>query len=134
MKNKLYIALALLAAFIVTKYSSGRIFLADTPRLNPNYVTNLKTQATELAAALSPANLWKKSNLASFFPTGNGSGGVVPTLVPDYFYKAISKGVAAYEKDSGTTYLKVDKGTQYKIRQIKLKDGTVLNAVDLTGN
>lgn len=53
--------------------------------------------------------------------------------IPVNLLKPVTSGVSAYEGGDGQSYLKIDKGTTYKIRQIQLGDGTVVNAIDFTG-
>lgn len=121
MKTRILIALSFLTAFLVTGYAAKNIFLAGTPKVNPFYLSNLKDNMviTRDRIALALANPFKRSssNTAS---------------IPEEFFKSVSTGVSAYEKSKDEVYLKIDKGTNYKIKQIKLKNGTVLNAIDLT--
>lgn len=121
MKTRILIALSFLTAFFVTGYAAKNIFLAGTPKVNPFYLSNLKDNMviTRDRIALALANPFKRSssNTAS---------------IPEEFFKSVSTGVSAYEKSKDEVYLKIDKGTNYKIKQIKLKNGTVLNAIDLT--
>lgn len=119
MKKYLIIFFSFLAAFIISQFSIDNLFLAKSPHLNPFFLSNLKNNLDST-----------KNRIASLFQFGIFNTASVPANM----FKPITKGVSAYEKSSDERYFKVDKGTKYKIRQIKLKDGTVLNAIDFTGN
>lgn len=122
MKTKILIALSFIVAFLVTAYAAKNVFLAGTPKVNPFYLSNLKDNMviTRDRIALALTNPFKRSSSSN------------TASIPDEFFKSVSKGVSAYEKSQDEIYLKIDKGTNYKIKQIKLKNGTVLNAIDLT--
>ena len=118
MKKYIIIFFSFLAAFVISQLSINNLFLAKSPHLNPSFLSNMKNNLNST-----------KSKIASLFQSRISNTASVQVDM----FKPITKGVSAYEKGNGDQYLKINKGTKYKIKQITLKDGTVLNAIDFTG-
>ena len=56
-----------------------------------------------------------------------------PATIPANLFKSISKGVSAYEGEGDNTIIKINKGTTYKVRKMKLSNGKIVQIIDLTG-
>lgn len=123
-KNISIIIFSLLISFIVTDYFSNNVFIAKSPIINPYYFVNLKNDF------IRSKNIF----LSLFRNPFSSSDFNNMEEVPVEMFKPLTTGVSAYESDEGQTYLKIKKGTQYKIKQIQLSDGTVINAIDFTNH
>ena len=136
MKKYLLIVFAFFLSFVITKYSIDNVFLSQSPRINPFYLVNLKSQVKQIAQSMTLpvknlANLFKinpasTNTVANNNSNNNGS-------VPEMIFKNISKGVSAYDKGDGTMVIKIEKGINYKESTIKLPDGNVITVRDFTG-
>jgi hypothetical protein len=119
MKTKIFIVLSFLAAFAVSQLTVDHVFLAGTPKVNPFFLTNIKTDLKstrdQIMVALSSPFKRLNQNTAS---------------IPETLFQPVSKGVSAYETED-ERYIKIDKGTEYSVRQIKLPDGRVMKVIDL---
>lgn len=142
MKKYLFILLSLLSAFVVVQYSNNNIFISGTPKINPFYLTKLENQfkkgINSVYLAFSVFNIGKNktdNNLANINSRDSSKNNTKLELssIPDILFKPLSKGVSAYEKEDKSVILRIDKGTNYKVSQITLPDGRVINIIDLTG-
>ncbi len=124
MRRYFLIIISLFISFVLTNYFNNNLFLADSPKVNPFYLSNLRRDVINTRSKV----------IAFFVNPFKGSDSVVNTAeIPAILFQPVTKGVSAYEVSEGQSYLKVEKGTQYKIRQIQLSDGTIVNAIDFTG-
>lgn len=124
MKKYLIIFAVFIISFLISNYSIKNVFLGNSPKVNPYYLTNLKYDLNTTT-----------SNIARIFtPNKTRVNSSETASIPAELFKPLIKGVSAYERNDDEVILDVKSGTKYKIRQIKLSDGTVLNAIDLTGN
>jgi len=116
------------ASFLVSHYAANNIFLAKTPRLNPNYLTNLKADLVErkdkIMLALSSIKIGGTKNTVAQNEIKN---------IPESFFKPVSKGVSAYEKGNGEVVLKIDNRlVNVEPRKIEI-NGKTVEVLDLTG-
>ncbi|MEK7633857.1 MAG: hypothetical protein AAB437_03370 [Patescibacteria group bacterium] len=128
MKKLIVIIIVLVVSFLLSFYAINNIFLAKTPKVNPYYFENLSRQIN--LSIINIAQLFKTKNMRINTVVNYDN----PAEIPDNFFKIVSKGVSAYEKSPNEVYLRIDKGTRYKIKEIKLNNGKVFKAIDLTGN
>ncbi len=141
---------------VISIYAGNNIFLANSPNLNPNYLADLKTKFNKnlnsIYLALNswqnhgfdqkntkqkitptpPSYLGNNMNFTKITPT-SGQNRFDPASIPANLFKPLAKGVYAYDSGNGNNILKIDNGTAYKVKQLKLSDGTVVNIIDLSG-
>lgn len=143
-------------AFAFSSYAGNNIFMANTPQVNPNYLANLQSQFKKnvnnvYLAFSSLKKIGNKKDIASVNQNTNGNVSFVtgipdvtkpvqkpiiakiePTSIPSNLFKSISKGVSAYEGGDGTVFIKVEKGTSYVKKTIKLPNGKIIVIKDYT--
>ena len=108
--------------------------------------TNIKKDIAVVYPTVAPringkVNLVKK-DIAVVYPTLvprinsiNSKAKIVainPTTIPANLFKAISKGVSAYEGEGGNVVIKTEKGTPYIKKTIKLSNGKTIVIKDYT--
>lgn len=105
-KTRIKILLIVLVSFLVVKTGTSQLFIADSPRINPEFIARLKNAPQELAANLNPFK--KKDDMFA---------DVKSVTPPDnVIFKSISKGVSAAEDPkTGKSYIRVEAGTKYRI-------------------
>ncbi len=124
MKKYLIIALSFIIAYLISQYSVNNVFIPQSPRISPFYLANIQNDLNStksiIISLLNPFNKMKSSNsdIAS---------------IPVKMFIPLTKGVSAYHKSDKEVILDFKRGTPYKIKPIKLKDGTYLNVVDFRG-
>ena len=134
-------------AFAFSSYAGKNIFMAYSPRINPNYLANLQSQfkksANSVYLAFSSfkttgskkdvASVDKKTNSEVVFVTGVPEVNVAkiePTTIPSNLFKSISKGVSAYEGGDKKVF-RFDEGAEVKIGTIEV-NGKKFQVIDLT--
>lgn len=98
--QKLKIIIVLLLALLLTNTLSKTVFLANTPRIDKAFFTNLKTLPNNFIASLSrkPANTIKKFE-----------------SLPITALKPMTEGVYAAEDETGKiVYIRVTKDVEYE--------------------
>ena len=147
-------------AFVFSSYAGSNIFIANTPQVNPNYLANLQNKFKKninniYLAFSSLKKIGLKKDIAVVYPTviprkntfinptiipnvtGTtkipGFAQIDPATIPANLFKSISKGVSAYEGGGGNVVIKIEKGTTYKVRKLKLSNGKTIEIIDLTG-
>ncbi|MEK7597327.1 MAG: hypothetical protein AAB441_01635 [Patescibacteria group bacterium] len=160
MKKYLLLLASLFTAFVFAGYAGNNIFMANTPQVNPNYLANLQSQFKKNVnnVYLAFSSLKKfgiKKDIAVVYPTmiPRKNTFTNPTIVPNVtktpekpkfaqidpatipanLFKYVSKGVSAYEGEGDNIVIKIDKGTTYKVRKLKLSNGKIIEIIDLTG-
>jgi len=138
----------ILIAFFISTFLIKNLFLANTPKINTAFIAKLK-QTPSLIASLpsklldsltkNPSTNKVASNVREQVVKKEEASKVISSLhpitpPPNAIFKAVSKGVSAAEQDNGQVILKIEKGTQYKVRRFTLSDGRTIDIVDLTGN
>lgn len=151
----------MMVAFAFSSYAGTNIFVANTPRVNRNYLADLQNKfkkgVNNVYLAFSIFNQKPiKKNIAVVYPTlvpaKNNIGGKLgsPTAVPIATKVPSLSGIAKIDpatipanffkpiskrvsayEKENVTVFKMEKGT-YKIKKIKY-DGKQYDAIDLTG-
>ena len=105
-KLRIKILLVILVSFLVVKTGTSQLFLADSPRINTEFISSLKN---------APGNLI--AGITGLFNRNKDFADVKSVTPPEnVVFKSISKGVYAGEDPTtGKSYLKVEAGTKYRI-------------------
>jgi len=124
-KTRIKIFLIFLISFFAVKTMVPQIFLADSPRVNPEFIARLQNAPAEIGQmpgkmlasinnSLSNLNPFKiKQQTPTIDQLANAK---VVTPQPNMIFKAISKGVSAAEDpQTGQKYIKIEAGTKYRI-------------------
>lgn len=145
-------------AYAFSSYASTNIFVANTPRVNRNYLADLQNKFKKGVNSVYLAfSVFKqkpiKKNIAVVYPIlvpvsnnmrgklGNPTGvptttpviaKIDPTSIPDKLFKYISKGVSAYEPDSNHITFKFSEGAKLKTKKFQFPDGTVVDMLDFS--
>ncbi len=137
-------------AYAFSSYAGTNIFVANTPRVNGNYLADLQNQFkkginTAYLAFSFKVNKTNNSVAKSTSPNTDNTNNVKntamsgyvlkPETIPVNLFKSVSKGVSAYEKTDNEgegVILKIEKGTAYKVRKIEF-NGKQYEIIDLTG-
>jgi len=118
-KRRIGILVSMLAAFGLISIVTPRLFIADSPEINQQFIAELKYIPQDFIAMIrSPLNRSESQDeiLTKQIPEVTHPEGI--QLNP------IAKGVYASERDaSGKQYIKIDKGTKLEIREVTLSDG-----------
>jgi hypothetical protein len=126
-KKYLLIAGIFIFSFIISNYSINNIFIANSPKLNPFYLTNLKIKLNYFIALVkNPAFM-----LTKIFNQQTYDFAAQPGALSNELFKPVSKGVSAYEKGDGTTIYRIQPGTKITIKDITLPDGRVIKGIIL---
>jgi hypothetical protein len=116
-KTRIKILLVVLVSFFMVKTAAPQVFLADSPRVNPEFIARIKNAPTELAQL--PGNLIAGiGNLNPFSKKENDMFANVKSVTPppNVAFKQIAKGVSAAEDPkTGQKYIKIEAGTKYRI-------------------
>lgn len=122
--QKIKIGLTVFLAFSVVKImSAGGVFLGDTPKIHPLFITRLINTPAYLASKL---NIGTQSNTAQNTVRSNPNEQPAPFTFttkapsppppPGLQYKPIAKGVyAAEDTKTNTVYVNIKKGTTFTI-------------------
>ena len=108
-KTKLFlkILLSMLVAFTVVTFTSGKIFLADSPMINPNFISSLKTLPSNLLN--SPQRFFANKNQTQQL---NQYQSLQTNVM-----KSLAPGVYAKEDDQGNpVYVRVTNDLQWEER------------------
>ena len=145
-------------AYAFSSYAGTHIFVANTPRVNRNYLADLQNKfkkgVNNVYLAISFFNRKPiKKNIAVVYPTlvpatnnmSDKLGGptavptktpviakIEPSVIPDNLFKSISKGVSAYEPDNNHITFKFSKGAKLKTKKFQFPDGTVVDMLDFS--
>lgn len=119
--NRIKILLIFLISFFAVKTVVPQIFLADSPKVNPEFIVRLQNAPAEIGQM--PGKMLASisdglSNLNPFKSLTTGQLANVKTATPpsNAVFKAVSKGVSAAENpQTGERYIKVEAGTKYRI-------------------
>ena len=120
--QKIKIGLAVLLAFLAMKtMSAGGVFLGDTPRIHPFFITRLINAPAYL---ISKLNINTRSGTAQNVQLSNPNEQPAPfaftttspSSPPDLEYKPIAQGVyAAEDTKTNTVYVNIKKGTIFTV-------------------
>ncbi len=105
-KTRIKILIVVLVSFVVVKTVSPQIFLADSSKINPEFITKLQNAPGKMIAGI--IGLFNKNN--------DFANVKIVTPPDDAVFKSISKGVSAAEDPTtGQTLIQVQAGTKYRI-------------------
>ena len=133
MKKYILILIVFVISFFISSYSIDNVFLSHSPRLNPNYLTNLKIQVGNSIASLNSS----VTNLARLFQFNKPSEynfAARPNALPDSMFKSVATGVEAHDRSDGGIDFRLQPGTKVTIKDIILPDGRVVKGIDLSNN
>ena len=118
-KQRIGLAVGILIAFTLTKSVAPRMFVADSPQINGQFIAELRYIPSDFIAFVK--NPFKKEESFDEVMTAQ-----IPRVEhpPGTAYQPIAKGVYASEPDgTGKRFIKIDKGTKLEIRDVTLDDG-----------
>lgn len=118
-KKTLSIFTAIFLSFLMTKYISSEVFIADTPQINPQFIANLR--AIPIRAIAYVRHPFNSQERASQIETAQ----IPQTQTPQgLVFSPVAKGVhAAEDPQTGKSYMKIEKGTKLQVYEIKMSDG-----------
>jgi hypothetical protein len=118
-KQRIYILLAMIISFSLVTFISPKVFLSDTPRINPQALRNIIDIPTNIYLAIQGQGNQKNPKdieLTSEIKKTPHPSGVV--------YNQIAKGVYASEpNETGNRFIKIEEGTRLEKRDVTLGDG-----------
>ncbi|MCL4364664.1 hypothetical protein M1328_05525 [Patescibacteria group bacterium] len=125
---KIKILLVLVFSFLVVKFASPAIFLANTPRVNPTIVANIFNAPSTLAQL--PSSLFSQISNINLFKTSpasnNNTFANIKAVVPaaNVIFQPVTQNVSAAENPTtGEKYIQLKAGTKYKISGYVTIDG-----------
>lgn len=104
------------------RFLTPRIFVADTPTLNPDFIATLQKSPFAVVAYLG--NIQEDASLKDHLETAK-----IPRVSPPngLTYVPFAKGVEASEgSDDRKRYIKIEKGTKLEMHTITLSDGKIV--------
>lgn len=97
-----------------------RIFLADSPKINPNFLADLGNLPSDIVAMFRGQPSSKDEQMTAEIPRVAHPAGLT--------YEPLTKGVYASEADqSGKRYIKIKEGTKLEKKVITLDDGRTVS-------
>lgn len=123
-KTKLYILIfvSILFSFSIMRSLSPRLFVANTPTLNPEFVATLQKSPVAVFAYLG--NIQEDATLKDHLETAK-----IPRSIPPegLEYEPIARGVYASEiTENDKKYIKIEKGTKLEVHTVVLSDGNTV--------
>jgi len=118
-KQRILIAVSIVFAFSIMRSLSPRLFVANTPTLNPEFVATLQKSPVAVFAYLG--NIQEDATLKDHLETAK-----IPRSIPPegLSYTPIAKGVQASEiTENNKKYIKIEKGTKLEVHTVILSDG-----------
>lgn len=120
-KIKILVVLAL--SFFVVKYASPQVFIANSPMINPSFLTNIKNTPSYIVSIPQ-----KIGNIFYKIPQSEIDQSYiekikVKNIPPGLIFQPLTKGVNAQiaeDQATGKKYLKIPAGTKYKFEEIEL--------------
>jgi len=121
-KTYFLMSLSLLGAFLISQYLVQKVFLYSSPKTNPQYIAQMQLDL-----------LTTKSKISGLFRPSVKKINTYTATIPEKLFKAVSPGVKAYHKSDNEVYLKLEQDIKYTSEHLKMKDGSFVNVIDLTG-
>lgn len=113
-------AVAILVSLSVVIGVVPRIFLAGTPRINPNFISDLGNLPRDIVAMFRGEPSSQDERMTAEIPRVTHPAGLN--------YEPLAKGVYASEPDqSGKRYIKIEEGTKLEKKVITLDDGRTVS-------
>ncbi|MBI5126941.1 hypothetical protein HZA76_00605 [Candidatus Roizmanbacteria bacterium] len=115
--QRVKLVLVLLISFTAIKFVAPQIFLADSPKINPMFITNLKKTPSYIASI--------PKVIGQYINFGNKTASINQVAVKSppsgLIFNSISKNVSAAEdKKNDKVYLKIQPGTAYSVEEIEV--------------
>ncbi len=123
MKKYLIILGILAVSFFISSYSIKNVFLGESPRVNPYYLSNLKNQIGNSTSSIAQIFQFKKRSTYDF--------AAVPGALPNNMFKQVAVGVAAHERTDGGVDYRIQPGTKITIKNFTLPDGRVVKGIEI---
>lgn len=121
MKKYLIIFAVFAISFLISNYSIKNVFLGNSPKVNPYYLSNLKNQVSDSAASIARVFQFKKQPTYDF--------AAKPGALPNELFKSVSTGVAAHDREDGGVDYRIQPGTKVTIKDFTLPDGRVVKGI-----
>lgn len=129
--QKIKMLIVLVLSFLVVKYASPQIFMANTPVINPSFVTNIKNTPSYIASIPQKiGNIFIKS------PQSEMERIAIKNVPPGLIFQPLTKGVEAQVAEDPTTgkkYLNIPAGTEYKFEEIEV-NGKMVKVIRIIKN
>ncbi|MDP4011746.1 MAG: hypothetical protein Q8P72_05995 [Candidatus Roizmanbacteria bacterium] len=118
-KRRIGIVISIFTAFMLVSTVSPRLFIANSPQINRQFIAELRYIPSDLIAMVR--NPLQKAPSQDEMLTNQIPNITHPQGIQ---LQQIAKGVYASEPDeSGKRFIKIDKGTNLEIREVTLEDG-----------
>jgi hypothetical protein len=126
LKKYLVIIFTFIISFLISNYALKNIFIANSPKINPFYLTNLTQQIKNNFNNIYLVVTFSKSYKEKLNYTSVNS-------IPQEYFKPIFKGVSAYEKKDGEIIFKINNREVNIIPKDIEVNGRRVKVIDLTG-
>lgn len=121
----------LVLSFLAVKYTSPQVFIANTPVINPLFVTNLKNTPSYIASIPQKIGSMFNKNLQSEMERI-----ALKKIPPGLIFQPLTKGVEAQVAEdpvTGKKYLNMPVGTEYKFEEIEV-NGKLMKVIRIIKN
>jgi len=121
-KQYILIVVSIVFAFVIMRSMTPRLFVANTPTLNPDFVATLQKSPIAVFAYLG--NIQEDATLKDHLETAK-----IPRAIPPEGtnYAPFAKGVQASEGgENERRFVKIEKGTKLEIHTITLSGGNTV--------
>lgn len=117
--TRIKIFVGILVSYGLVVFISPQIFLANSPRLQPEFIARFRaTPQAIYALARYPFNTQERNNIIESAQVSSNEE------KSDLPFQPIAPGVyAAEDAESNEKYIKIEKGTKVEIREVILTDG-----------
>jgi len=111
--------LAIAIAFGITTTISPRLFIADSPEINPQFVAELGNIPSDTIAFIRNIGASPEDRAVAELERKS-----IPGTPVDAEFYSVAPGIQAAESaQEGESYIKVEAGTKLEVRTITLDDG-----------
>lgn len=119
LKQRIFILIAIAFSFGLTATVSPRLFIADSPQINPYFIAELSNIPADTIAFIRNIGLSSQDREIAELERRS-----VSESPADATFYQVAPGVQAAESpQDGETYIKVEAGTQLEVRSVTLDDG-----------
>jgi len=118
-KQRILIAVSIIFSFSIMRLMTPRIFVANTPTLNPEFIATLQKSPVAVFAYLG--NIKEDATLKDHIETAK-----IPRAIPPVGIKyiPIAPGVYASETtENSKKFIKIEKGTKLEVHTVTLSNG-----------
>lgn len=116
--QRIKLVLVIVGSFMAVKFLSPQVFLADSPKINPVFISKLINAPSYIASLPGViGQLWSVRQ-----KTGNNVDEIAAKKVPpNLIFNSLTKGVeAANDEKNNKVYLKMQPGTSYSVEEIEI--------------